>query len=76
MHENAFENGVCNMAAILSRPQCVNSGDVMFEQKGKPTNLPNKTRPYNSIYAYAYGEGLMRDIPKQTEMKYQYMLNN
>ena len=24
IHENAFENVVCEMAAILSRPQCVN----------------------------------------------------
>ena len=23
IHENAFENVVCEMAAILSRPQCV-----------------------------------------------------
>ena len=23
-HENAFENVVCEMAAILARPQCVN----------------------------------------------------
>ena len=25
IHENAFENVVCEMAAILSRPQCVNA---------------------------------------------------
>ena len=24
--ENAFENVVCKMAAILSQPQCVNNG--------------------------------------------------
>ena len=24
MHENAFGNGICKMASILSQPQCVN----------------------------------------------------
>ena len=28
IHENPFDNVVCKMAAILSRPQCVN-GDVI-----------------------------------------------
>ena len=26
IHENAFENVACEMAGILSRPRCVNSG--------------------------------------------------
>ena len=29
--KNAFENVVCEMAAILSRPQCVNHSGVEFE---------------------------------------------
>ena len=30
IQENAFENGVCEMAAILSQPQCVNQEKVDF----------------------------------------------
>ena len=30
--ENAFENVVCEMAAILSRPQCVNINDIQYHR--------------------------------------------
>ena len=30
IQENAFENVVCEMAAILSWPQCVNGSEALF----------------------------------------------
>ena len=35
IQENAFENIVCEMAAILSRPQCVNTNTGLHYDKRK-----------------------------------------
>ena len=35
-----FENVVCEMAAILSRPQCVNSGNGFVLDGTKPLTEP------------------------------------
>ena len=33
IHENAIESVVCEMAAILSRPQCANTGLALLSQQ-------------------------------------------
>ena len=39
MQENAFENVVCKMAAILSRPQCVKWMDFEFPSQGNSKSI-------------------------------------
>ena len=45
IHENAIESVVCEMAAILSRPQCVNRKTLKV-QTGPITAQANKTLCY------------------------------
>ena len=54
IHENAFENVVCEMAAILSRPQCVN---LCSSLRLNPCN-PVKILPQSIFVSFIRKKGI------------------
>ena len=45
LKKNAFENYVCEMAAILSQPQCVNVVGMHACKEGKAVSLVSQSKP-------------------------------
>ena len=71
VQENAFENGVCEMASVLFRPQCVNN---QFQQN---SNQDFKEIPFWWLserlqYVYSYCTGDITVLCSAVILKYLY----
>ena len=50
IHENDFESVVCEMAAILSGPQCVNTGECEPRLSGPRLNIKTVLSTYGDFH--------------------------
>ena len=62
IEENMYENIVCKMVAILSRPQCVNKGCIILSSSRQLVGIVIQMLPPNAILSFLWVTDLHQQL--------------